>query len=138
MSHRDLNTEELAKLEKWRGLGAYVLDHYALSGTAITPQLLDKVHAAWRNAQSARIAPTDFAYAFGTLIGDYVCARLDIEWAIVSDEHGQDFCIRSRHGMEAYPVVYVWKRVKPDSGQDDPDMFVGFWDMMADEVPARA
>lgn len=137
MSHRALNPEELAKLEKWRGLASYVIDYYDMDATATTPQLLDRVHAQWRESKEAKIAATDFACAFGTLIGDYLCERLEFEWAIISDEQGQDFCIRASNGHEAYPIAYVWKRVKPDADDEDPEMFEGLWEMFADEVPAR-
>jgi hypothetical protein len=115
-------------------------DYYLEVTDSPDPAQMDQIFNLWGSDERPKVAAVDFAYAFGTLLGDFLQHHLDFDWLIVIDDQGEDFCLKSGNGWETYPIQYVWKRVKPD-GQDalneDVSFFSGAWEMFSDRVAAR-
>jgi len=137
--YRKLRTAERSELEKWRSLGEFVILYYTGKPAAPTPAKLESVFALWRaDKNRKKLRAPDFAYAFGTLLADHLVAKLDFEWRIITDDQGQDFCLKSAAtDWETYPIDYVWKRVKPRAPRDEMGFFTGAWQFWRRKVPRR-
>jgi len=137
MARRELTNEECGQLDKWRGLGLHVFKYYC-GDEAVTPQALDEVFERWYDDEREKVAPVDLAYALGTLLGDYLCQELQFAWGMMADDQGEDFCITAVNSWEAYPIVFVWKRVSPETLGEEFGFFKGAWDLFREKVPARS
>jgi len=136
VAYRRLTGADLERLEQWRGLGRHMAGYYGQE-TELTPEGMDRVFGLWLDDDRPKVAPVDFACAFGALLGDCLSERFQFEWARIEDEQGEDFCLKAANGWETYPIQYVWKRVAPYADEDRAP-FVGACEMFAGRVPARA
>lgn len=136
MAYRGLSSGDLERLEKWRGLGTYMVAYYGQETAELTPELMDRVFGLWLDDDRPKVAPVDFACAFGALLGDCLCVHLQFEWMMLVDEQGEDFCLKAGNGWETYPIQYVWKRVAPEA-EEDPAPFAGAFEMLDGRVPER-
>jgi hypothetical protein len=134
---RALKKPELARLDKWRGLGAHMLDYYLGKAAKPTPAILEKAFARWRDDYREKVRNVDLACALGTLYGDILAAKLDFDWRMRIDAHGEAYALYSPFGWETYPIDYVWKRVAPKYLGDESGFFSGGWEFWAGKIPRR-
>lgn len=128
-SVRELNGEEQQWLEQSVHVGLEVLAYYA-DTEDVSPTSLDVAFRNWKSdATESRAPDTVVASGLGVLFGNYIVARKDSSWVVVSDSFGTDLAIRSPEGQEMYPITSVWKRIDPDSG--DINFFEPIWTLVA-------
>ena len=134
---RALKKSDLARLEKWRGLGAHMLGYYLGKAAKPTPANLEKAFALWRDDFRSKVRNVDLAGALGTLYGDILVAKLDFDWRMRIDAHGEAYALYSPFGWETYPIDYVWKRVAPKYLGEESGFFSGGWEFWLGKIPRR-
>ena len=75
------------------------------------PESLDLAFRAWLSLWREGEDPNPVINAFGVAFGQYVVENLDLQWAVVSDEHGTEIAVHGQPGdILMYPPNLVAKR----------------------------
>lgn len=135
---RVLRKSELVRLEKWRGLGGFMIVYYFGRYTKPTAAVLEKLFAAWMADTRDKVRDVDLACGMGALYGDLLAEKFQFDWRMRRDAQGEAFALVDKsNGWENHPIDYVWKRVQPGSLGEETGFFRGGLAMWRGKVPAR-
>ena len=135
---RVLRKSELDRLEKWRGLGGFMIVYYFGRSANPTGAVLENLFAAWMADKRDKVRDVDLACALGTMYGDLLAEKYQFDWRMRRDQQGEAFAlVNEASGWENYPIDYVWKRVQPGALGEETGFFRAGLAMWRGKVPAR-
>ena len=108
------NAAESAWIARNVELAASLASRYGAGpGVVLDPAVLDRVVVGWVGDSSPqRPAPNDVCNAIGLAFGQWLVGRLEMKWAVVTDEHGTDIAVHSEPGsVLVFPTSAVAKRL---------------------------
>lgn len=98
-----------------------------------TPELADLVIAQWRNtSRQARLKPDILATIVGAAVGDYIKAKLRVEWRFVHDADGEGLVLvgdeKTEEQIIIAPFEAILKRLQSDPDDFVVDFLQGLWE----------
>ena len=119
---RDLTKEEKEFINKNIELGKKIANSFCVEEIANELKKLDVIFKKNLDCKSD-FSDDEIASGLGVLFGEIMREQLSMEWQMITDEYGTDYClIHKKTNTMIFPISTVYKRV--ESGEYD-----FFWDI---------
>ncbi|MBP5437806.1 MAG: DUF3806 domain-containing protein [Treponema sp.] len=120
---RDLTQEEINIINTNIDLGNKIVNSSSVEKSVTNElRILDIVFKNWLNGNSI-FSEDEIASGLGILFGEIARKELSMEWQMITDEYGTDYCLVHRKtNIMIFPISTVYKRI--DSKEYD-----FFWDI---------
>ena len=110
---RDLTQEEKNTIDANIALGNKIVNAFGVE-ESVTNELiiLDAIFKKWLDDNSG-VSDDEIASGLGTLFGEIVKKQLSMEWQMITDEYGTDYClVHKKTNTRIFPLSTVYKRIE--------------------------
>lgn len=103
----------LREIDEQADLGLAFVRRHAGADAAATPDNIDRAIVVWRARPDGDRQTSDSVLEqVGALFGNYLVGKLGLEWAICSDERGDDLCvIHKKVSVFSFPIAAIDKAI---------------------------
>lgn len=129
MSVQNLASDDRKFIETWFINGYNIIRYYLpeINLEDVSYKILDSTFEEWlRDRNQERFNQDSIANGLGVVFGNMLSKELEMVWAKVNDEFGEDYCIRSIENYTAYPISSVYKRIE----SQDTGFFMNIYEMI--------
>ena len=93
-------------------------------------EVCDEVVRAWHaSSPESRPEPDEIVNCLGAVLGDQLCEKFGLSWALCEDESGTDFCaFRVKNDVAVFPMDAIAKRLEELPEGFVLELFAGYVD----------
>ena len=108
-----VNPAESRQFAEWATEAEAFLSAYGTLQSENELKRYDEAFKAWQDSATKEHSDQDVINALGAYLGQRMVQDFDMEWVMVTDQHGQDYAVRHKSSeLMSFPFSSVMKRIE--------------------------
>jgi len=111
-----LPTDKIEAVEAWEKEANRFVRTYLGEESPVTLKTCDEAFSAWQREEEKQFSEPEVISYLGAYLGQKCVKELGMEWKLVTDQYGQDYCVKATDSETvAYPLSSVAKRIEAET-----------------------